>query len=312
VDRSYDHPTMALQTATAPGSWGVERPASPANPPWQRVLDEVAAAGFDGVELGPVGFLPEQPARLRAELGERGLALAGGFVMEPFHRRVARLDVLAVARRTCRILAAGGATNVVLIESLQPARAATAGRSAAAERLDRRGWATLVDTVSEVARMASGDFGLEAAFHPHAGTVVEFPDEIDRLLASTDAGLVGLCVDSGHSLYAGVDAVGLVRAAGGRLRHVHLKDVRADLLGRARLRRLTFERAVAAGVFCPLGEGAVDLEGLRDALARAGYEGWLTFEQDRCAGDRRARADAAASLAYLRRIGLAGMRETAR
>jgi inosose dehydratase len=232
--------------------------------------------------------------------------------MEPFHRRAARLDVLAVARRTCRVLAAGGARTVVLIESLKPARSATAGRSAIAERLDRRGWATLLDTVGEVARMAAGEFGLQAAFHPHAGTFVEFEDEVDRLLAGTDPALVGLCVDCGHALYSGIDAIELVRRAGDRVRHVHLKDVRPDVLAQARLRRLTFEHAVAAGVFCPLGQGAADLEGLRDALAGAAFAGWATFEQDRLAGDGRARADADASLAHLRRIGLAGAREAAR
>ncbi len=303
---------MKLQIATAPGSWGVETPADPGNPPWERVLDEVAATGFDGIELGPVGYLPKQPALLRAQLAGRGLALAAGFVMEPFHRRSQRLDVLGAARRTCRLLAAAGAGTVVLIESLEPARSATAGRPAAAERLDRRAWATLLDTVTEVAHVAADEFGLQAAFHPHAGTFVEFADEVERLLAGTDPALVGLCVDTGHAFYAGTDPAVLVRAAGARLRHVHLKDVRPEVLARARLRRLTFERAVAGGVFCPLGAGAADLEDVRDAIAEIGFGGWATFEQDRLAGDRRARADAEASLAHLRRIGLARAPEAAR
>ena len=303
---------MSLQIATAPGSWGVETPAEPRNPPWERVLDDVARAGFDGIELGPVGYLPDRPARLSSELAARRLALAAGFVMEPFHRRSARLDVLAAARRTCRLLAGAGARTVVLIEAIQPARSATAGRPAAAERLDRRGWATLLDTVTEVARVAAAEFGLQAAFHPHAGTFVEFEDEVGRLLAGTDPALVGLCLDSGHALYAGIDAAALVRASGERVRHVHLKDVRPDVLSRARLRRLTFERAVASGVFCPLGAGAADLEGLRDALAAARFRGWATFEQDRLAGAGDARGEAEASLGHLRRIGLARMPEAAR
>jgi inosose dehydratase len=302
---------MMLKIATAPGSWGVEPPGDPADPPWREVLDDIAAAGFEGVELGPVGYLPEQPAQLRAALSARALELAAGYVMAPFHRKASRLDVLATARRTCRALAGGGARCVVLIEALEPARSAAAGRAHAAPRLDARGWTALVDTVQEVAQLAAETFGLAAVFHPHAGTYVEHADEIDRLLAETDPELVGLCVDTGHAHYAGHDPADLVRAHAERLRHVHLKDVRADLLELSRQRRLTFERAVAAGVFCPLGDGAVDLTAFGLALDDVGYDGWATFEQDRLLGDPRARPDAQASLAHLRSIGIAGERESA-
>jgi inosose dehydratase len=301
---------VSIRTATAPGSWGVEPGAAKHVPAWQDVLDEVAECGFDGVELGPVGYLPEQPNRLRSELRSRGLDLAGGFVMEPFHRRAARLDVLAVARRTCSALAAGGAERVVLIESLEPARSAAAGRPAAAPSLDVRGWRTLVATVTEVAALAAAEFGLRAAFHPHAGTFVENADEIDRLLDAVDEETMGLCLDTGHALYAGLDPTDLVRHYGRRLWHVHLKDVRADALERARRGRWTFERAVEGGVFCRLGDGDVDLEAVARALAVTGYDGWATFEQDRIAGVPGAFTDAAASLAHLRRIGIATARET--
>jgi inosose dehydratase len=296
---------MRVRVATAPGSWGVEPPGDPTDPPWRDVLDEIAAAGFEGVELGPVGYLPEEPARLRAELSARRLELAGGYVMAPFHRRSARASVLDVTRRTCRAVAGGGARHLVLIEALEPVRSAAAGRPEAAPRLDDRGWATLQKAVHEVAFLAAEEFGLQAAFHPHAGTYVEFEDEVERLLEATDPLLVGLCVDTGHSLFAGLDAAALVREHAGRVHHVHVKDVRQVVLDSARMRHLTFERAVAAGVFCPLGEGAVDFAALHVALEDAGYDGWATFEQDRLVGDPAARPDAEASLEYLRRIGLA-------
>lgn len=296
---------MWVRMATAPGSWGVEPPGDPADPPWQEVLDDIAGAGFAGVELGPLGYLPEEPERLTTELGVRGLQLAGGYVMEPFHRRGARADVLATARRTCRVLAAGGARDVVLIEALEPSRSATAGRPDAAPRLDARGWRALLDGVHEVARMASDEFGLQAAFHPHAGTWVEFGDEIKRLLTETDPLLVGLCVDTGHLHYAGLDPTHLLREHADRVRYLHLKDVRSDVLDLARAQRLTFERAVAADVFCRLGQGAVDFGAVRLALEAIDYDGWGTFEQDRLAHDPRARPDAEASLEHLRRIGIA-------
>lgn len=291
--------------ATAPGSWGVEPPGDPNAPPWEEVLDEIAAAGFAGVELGPVGYLPEEPGRLTTELAARHLQLAGGYVMEPFHSRRSQADVLATARRTCRILAGGGARHLVLIEALEPARSVTAGRASAAPRLDAGGWTALLDTVHEIAGLAAGEFGLETAFHPHVGTYVEFRDEIERLLAGTDPDLVGLCVDTGHFAYVGLDPADLLRQHADRVRYLHVKDVRGDTLAGARARHLTFEDAVAAGVFCPLGEGAVDFMAVRHALEDIDYAGWATFEQDRLIGDPRAKPDAEASLEHLRRVGIA-------
>jgi inosose dehydratase len=297
------HPAnVPLRIATAPGTWGVETPGDPANPTWARVLDEVAAAGFDGVELGPVGYLPESPRALRAELARRELSLAGGFVMAPFHEACRRDEILHVADRTCSILAELDARIVVLIEAVVPVRSRAAGRAEAARRLDASGWRDLVDAVFQVARRMRRRYGVAAAFHPHAGTYVEFSDEVERLLEDIDPDLLGLCLDTGHAVYAGADPAEWCRRWGGRIRHVHLKDVRAPLHRAG----WSFERAVGDGVFCPLGAGDVDLAATFDALDEIGYAGWATYEQDRTtATTRQAARDAAASLAHVRALGAA-------
>jgi len=269
------------------------------------VLDEIAAAGFLGVELGPIGYLPEDPTHLRTALESRGLRLAGGYIMERFHDPDANADIMRTAERTCRLLEACGARHVVLIAALVPQRSRTAGRPEAAPALHAAAWTTLVTTVQSVAAVATSAFGLAPAFHPHVGTYVEFADEIDRLMAATDPGLVGLCVDTGHALYAGIDPADLFGRYADRATYLHLKDVRGDVLASARARGLAFEDAVAAGVFCPLGRGEVDFPSFRAALAAAEYEGWAAFEQDRLVGDPLAQADAEASLRYARRVGIA-------
>jgi inosose dehydratase len=301
---------VPLRIATAPGTWGVETPGDPANPACSRVLDEVALAGFDGIELGPVGYLPESPRLLRAELMRRELALAGGFVMAPFHDARRREEILHVAERTCSVLAELDVRTVALIETVVPVRSRTAGRSDAARRLDARGWRDLIGAVFHVARRIRRRYGVAAAFHPHAGTYVEFADEVERLLEDVDPDLLGLCLDTGHTFYAGADPADWCRRWGERLRHVHLKDVRAPVLDAGS----SFERAVGDGVFCPLGEGDVDLADVRDALEAIGYDGWATYEQDRTpATVGQAAAEAAASLAHLRSIGMTAARpETAR
>ncbi len=297
--------------ATAPGTWGVEPGGDPRDFSWTQVLDEIAAAGFDGTELGPLGYYPEDPDRLGQELAARGLTLAGGFLMEPLHRREERERICALARRVCRVLSGANATALVVIEGLVPERSCTAGRTEDAKRLEPTAWEELLEAVVELAGIASGEFGLRVAFHPHAGTYVEFADEIDRLMRDLAGAPVGLCLDTGHAAYAGIEPVVLCERYGKRIEHVHLKDVRPDVFADARGRKLSFEEAVAAGVFCPLGQGEVALDAVGPALERIGYDGRLVFEQDRLAGDTAALGDAEASLEYLRAVGLARGRQSA-
>jgi inosose dehydratase len=106
--------------------------------------------------------------------------------------------------------------------------------------------------------------------HPHAGGYIEFEDEIERALGETE---LGLCLDTGHALYAGSDPAALLCRYRPRVEHVHLKDVTPGP------RPANFWDAVRAGVFCPIGEGRLDLEAVADALS--GYNGFATIEQDR-------------------------------
>lgn len=295
--------TASIRICTAPGAWGIEPRENPEHAPWELVLDELAAAGFAGIELGPLGYLPSDPARLAAELAARDLELTAGYVMEPFHDPAETSRILRATERTCALLAGVGAGTLVVIGSLILARSAAAGRPDAAPALGGWSRATFLRTLGAVADRAA-EHGLRAALHPHAGTYVEYEHEIDEILDQAGARL-GLCVDSGHCLYSGVDALGLLERHRQRIWHVHLKDLRAEILRDALDKELSFEDTVAAGAFCPLGDGDVDLGSFLEALRTIGYRGWATYEQDRVASDYvTARADAQHSLAYLNRLGV--------
>ncbi|HZV74394.1 MAG TPA: TIM barrel protein [Conexibacter sp.] len=266
--------------ATAPGTWGIEPPPLPDYPAWERVLDQTVEAGFDGSELGPYGYLPTDVAELQAALEQRGLAMPGCFVMEPFEQRERWPEIEAMAERTCALAAGAGAKVLIAIDGLTPERSASAGRSDAAPRLDEAAWQTLVEGVRRTGEIAARH-GMRVAFHPHAGTYVEFLDEIDRIAEALEADGHGLCVDTGHSAYAGVDPVALVERHPTKVAHVHLKDVVGERLAEVTAAQRTFEQGVADGVFCRLGAGTVDLDGFGAALRAVGYDGWCTFEQDR-------------------------------
>jgi inosose dehydratase len=287
--------------ATGPVSWGVDFADAPGNPPWPLVLDEIASSGIGALELGPVGYLPEDPGALRDALRRRGLVAVGSFVFEAFHdgARAAAIEALTV--RASRAVAAAGGAVIVLIDRPGAERAATAGRSQAARRLDRGRWSVLVGGLRRAAAVADAH-GLRAVVHPHAGGFLEFDDEIERLLQDSD---LDLCVDTGHAAYAGIAAERLIERCGERLGHVHLKDLRGDVLARVRAERLDFWDAIGEGVFCPLGEGDVDLPAVLGALDAAGYAGYATIEQDRVAGCGSPLADLAASRRVLASAGLA-------
>jgi inosose dehydratase len=276
---------MNLKLGQCPVSWGVEYAETPGNAPWSTYLDEAAAAGYHGVELGPLGYLPSAPGVLRRELDERGLALCAGYVMEPLADPAALERTLARTRQTCEILAAAGAQVLVVIDDMYPERASVAGRTDVARRLDDAAFAGLVDSAHAVARIASEEFGLTPAFHHHVGTYVEFRDEVDRFLAASDPSLIHFCVDSGHAVYAGMDPVELFDANAERVCYLHLKDVDPAVLARVEPDGLSFDAAVARGMFCPLGQGAVDYPALFAHMDAAGYDGWASVEQDRMPKD---------------------------
>jgi inosose dehydratase len=291
---------VALRLATGPVSWGVDFADDPHNPPWQEVLDGIAATGLGLTELGPLDYLPRAPAQLRPELERRGLAVAGSFVFQPFDDPARRPEVLDATCATCELIAGVGGTHVVLIQAVTPARAATAGDSARAVRLSPDKRDALVEGIHAAASIATADFGLRPVLHNHAGTAVEFADELDGVLASVPGHRLGLCLDTGHAFLAGIELDAVLDRWGERLDYVHLKDVRADVRDEAIRHRTGFWRAVADGVFCPLGEGAVDFEALLVRLEALGFNGPVTIEQDRRPGVASSpEEDVAASVRYL-------------
>ncbi len=295
---------MTIKIGNAPCSWGVEFADDPRNPTWTRVLDECTAAGYEGIELGPIGFMPEDPAVLGDALASRGLQVIGGVVFQPFHDPSKWDEVKDAASRTCKSLVAHGAKHLVLIDSISPRRATTAGRLAEAEQMSKAEWSGFTSRFRDISRMGSEEFGLTVSLHPHAAGFMDFEAEVERLLAEIDAKLLKLCLDTGHSHYAGFDPVVFMKRHRDRLAYVHFKDidpvVRADVVAS----RTDFYKACGRGIFCNLGKGMTDFNAVRQLLLETGFDGWCTVEQD-CdpAGSTSPVNDARANRGYLGSIG---------
>lgn len=236
--------------------------------PPERVLGEMASLGLRATELGPIGYLPLDPARLRALLDRHGLGLAAAFVPLVLHEPSAD-EARAEADRIAAILAAAGADVFVAAVVVDQ------GWSPRVELGDTE-WDRVVGHLAMIEKVVAGH-GLALALHPHVGTLVQTAADVERVLATSE---VGWCFDSGHLLIGGVDPAAFVRDHAERIVHVHLKDVDAALAGRVRAGELSLVAATQAGLFRPLGQGDSRIEEVVGLLDRHGYERWLVLEQD--------------------------------
>lgn len=255
--------------ASAPISWGAcEVPGWGVMPSAESVLGEMAALGLRGTELGPPGFLPEDPGALAALLRSHGLELVGGFVPLVLHER--QLDqATEAARRAARLMSEAGG-GVLVIAAVQDAQ------WSAPQELDDDAWARLGEHCSAVASLAS-EYGMTVALHPHVGTLIETAEQVERALEVVE---VGWCLDTGHLLIGGADPVQFARRHGERVVHVHLKDVDAGLAAEVRSGARSLLDATRKGLFKALGQGDARIPEVMDALQEHGYAGWLVLEQD--------------------------------
>jgi inosose dehydratase len=261
--------TLDGRVAGAPISWGVcEVPGWGHQMTADRVLSEMRAAGLRATELGPEGFLP--PARARALLDNNGLQLVAGFVPAVLHEEADLRGGLDAIGASADLIADLGGRVLVL------AAATSREGYEATGRLDRDGWSILGRGIDRVVALAE-DRGLRVALHPHHGTVVERPADVERLLEISE---VGLCLDTGHVLVGGGDPLELARGATPRIVHVHLKDVSAPVAEQVAAGRLGYRDAVRAGLYRPLGEGDLDVTAVVRTLEQSGYAGWYVLEHD--------------------------------
>lgn len=272
---------MGFKVGNAPVSWGIMEVEGWSNQkPYSELLDEMAQAGYAGTELGPYGYFPTEPEQLQRELSARELEMVAAFVPVPLAQVAKHEAAFDEAVKIARLLAAVGARLILLSDAMSESRIAVAGRvNAARDGMSDQQWDGAVEIVSRIAVACRG-LGLKTAFHHHAGTFIETPDEIARLCESTDEDLIGLCLDTGHYFYGGGDPVEAVRQYGSRIWHLHLKDVQPAVLDQVRQEGVGFLDAVRRGVFCELGQGGVDFPRAIEGLINAGFSGWAIVEQD--------------------------------
>ena len=266
---------MSISVGIAPDSWGVWFPKHEKQTPWKRCMDEMAAAGYAGVELGPWGYLPNTVSELKEALDTRNLVLVAGTVGGDFLNDKSVDEMCRTIDEIAGLLNEfNEAKYIVLLPSMYTDL--ETGAPVMHKVLSSQEWGKYAANVQRAADHVAGH-GLVAAFHPHVDCHVETEEEIERLLADTN---VGLCFDTGHHVYGGGEPISFYRKHAERIPYIHIKD--CDLFVKKQMEQngWSFAKAVTRGIMTEPGNGSIDFEQFYQALAETDYDGWVVVEQD--------------------------------
>lgn len=306
---------MTLHIMSAPCCWGVDDVRNPHLPDWTQVLREASAAGYQGLELGPYGYMPLDVERTGQALEQHGLRIVAGTIFDDLVSPANAASLLRQTHEICGLLRelprlpteAGqrfAAPYLVVMDWGHEERDYAAGHADRAPRLTPADWARMVGHVRQIAELSWREYGIRTVIHPHAGGYIEFADEIEQILRDIPHEVAGLCLDTGHCYYAGMDPVATLLRHADRLDYVHFKDIDRQVYDRVMGQRIRFFEACAEGVMCPIGRGVLDYDGIRETLREIGYQGYITVEQERDPRNSGSvLADVKASRDFLRSVG---------
>ena len=246
---------------------------------FRQIVSEMALAGFTGCEIG--NKYPKDAAELKWELDLRGMTIASRWfssflLTEPLEK------VAADFSRELDFLAAVGANRINVSEqsySIQGKTDVPILTGGHKHVMNDAEWDRLASGLDELGKIATAR-GFKLCFHHHMGTVVQTAAETERLMRMTDPRYVWLCYDTGHFTIAGEDPLAMLKRYGDRVGHVHLKDMRADVVKRVAEEDWSFLTAVRNGAFTVPGDGCVDFDPILALLADSGYSGWLLVEAE--------------------------------
>jgi len=283
---SVDNSRAPIAVANAPVSYGAFELTvgyDPDVPDGHSVLSQVAAAGYAGIDLGPVGYLGRGD-ELGEALARHRLGLAGAYVELPYsdpdalQGALPQLDAVLDTFDVVRSYLPGPPPRPTLADSGSKQRNMLPARSVRDHSLgfDAEGWKRFAAGLARVIARCR-DRGYEPTFHPETGTHVEAPWEIERVLEVSD---IGLCLETGHMMLGGGDPVAMLRGLGDRVNHVHLKDARRSVMAGIVADEAPVTEIWTREAFCELGHGDLDADAILDGLRRISFGGWLVVEQD--------------------------------
>lgn len=267
-----------VKLGIAPIAWtNDDMPDLGAENTFEQCVSEMALAGFTGCEVG--NKYPKDPAVLKAALDLRGLTIANqwfsSFVLSKPMEEVEK-DFIA----QCKFLKAVGADTIGASEqsySIQGQMHTPVFECKYV--MVQKEWERFAKGMNRLGEIADS-MGMKLVYHHHMGTVVQTAAEIDKMMDMTDPDKFSLLFDSGHLAYCGEDYVEVLKRHVKRVKHVHLKDIRPDVVKKVKDEKLSFLQGVRAGAFTVPGDGCIDFAPIFDILDATGYKGWMIVEAE--------------------------------
>lgn len=244
---------------------------------FEQCVSEMALAGYSGCEIG--NKYPKTVEGMHEYLDIRGLTIANrwfsSFILtKPFD------EVEKDFRENCEFLKGCGAKRIGASEQSYSIQGQM--ETPVFEKkyvMNDEEWKKFADGLSRLGNIAK-EYGITLVYHHHMGTVVQTAGEIDRMMDMCDPDAVYLLFDTGHLAYCGEDYMAVLKKYASRIKHVHLKDIRPEIVEKVKQEHLSFLQGVRMGAFTVPGDGAIDFKPVFDVLDESGYEGWMLVEAE--------------------------------
>lgn len=245
---------------------------------FEQCVSEMALAGFTGSEVG--NKYPKDPEILKKALQLRGVEICNQWfssflISKPFEEveKEFRAQLSFLKAMGAKIIGASEQSYSVQGQQETP----VFGQKYV---MNDKEWGLLCSGLDRLGKIAKEEYGISLTFHHHMGTVVQDPDEVKRMMDNTDPEYVSLLFDTGHFAYCGADPLEMVKTYADRIRHVHLKDIRPEVVQKVKDNGLSFLEGVRMGAFTIPGDGCIDFDPIFEVLEKAGYEGYMVVEAE--------------------------------
>ena len=268
-----------VKIGIAPLTWtNDDLPELGANISFERCIAEMAEAGYQGCEIG--NKFPTDPNCLSVALQQYNLSVASQWFGCYFTQPECEIDIYSLFAQRLQFLNSVGAKRVNVCEQGYSIQTKSVPLfSAHRPVFCNKQWDQLVIGLNKLAQMAASR-DIQICYHQHMGTGIQTDAELERLMDETKHLDIGLLLDTGHLAYAGIDPLYIIKRYGHRINHVHLKDLRLNVIKQVKNEHLSFLQGVRRGTFTVPGDGDIDFKPILEGLNWHSYVGWLLVEAE--------------------------------
>jgi len=244
---------------------------------FEQCISEMALAGFAGSEIG--NKYPKDSAVLKKALDLRGITVCNAWFSSFLTTEPQSVTVDAFIKQRDFLSTMGAGIIGVAEQGHSIQGIADVPVFDKKPVFTGEEWNKLAEGLNQLGKLAA-EKDMAVAYHHHMGTGVQTAEEIDKLMGMTDPEYVYLLFDTGHLTFSKVDPAAVLKKYAKRIKHIHLKDIRKEVLDKVSGEHMSFLQAVRAGVFTVPGDGMIDFDPVFKILEENAYYGWFVVEAE--------------------------------